>query len=595
MNEIQEIRYQVGEAWKGAYHDDVLYGNANVVQDNETLSVYRSIKSGNVGHPLSDQNWWFCIIDMSRVKNQYNQMVELEIVLHTNETGRVESEAQRRIAETNRETRAESDHAQAGIDHTRAESDHSTAASDHTQAGTDHTRAESDHTRAEQDHANIASKADVDGTYPKMAAGDIASWKNSAAKVEDMQTVAVFTTGGDASINSGVVAQLLSIVAASRTAGLTGLTATGFNLLRGAAQIGSGQVWYFPVPYLKFGNFGTADENNGVLFTGSNQEKLMPTVYWKALSAGVPTSATDGVVAGYTESNGYRFYTTPTGHEGEMGYFIVQATRATTCAHIAWSSRYDEYIAVDNANDVGASIALTSLINNLHSNGLMYKVGAIADGVAFAAASAVWSRRVERVQGSDLTWTDELQDDGTTYKHTATIATMKADGAVECSNAEIALTVSGQEVSYTDSNATAITTDYIYFQLAAEVNGTVAGAYTFAVEDWGLIMLTSVSGTVASAILYGQNLVDTLRLLATSRFDSSMRVIAEALNQLSAENKRKDEYIKRLEDKMTPLQGADTPSVVPSFFGQNYIDTTNKKVYVAVSVTGQTSDWIGLN
>ena len=60
MNEqIQEIRYQVGEAWKGAYNASTVYGNAAVVQDATGLSVYRSLKSGNVGHPLTDTAWWF--------------------------------------------------------------------------------------------------------------------------------------------------------------------------------------------------------------------------------------------------------------------------------------------------------------------------------------------------------------------------------------------------------------------------------------------------------------------------------------------------------------------------------------------------------
>ena len=58
-NEIQEIRYQVGEAWKGTYNVATVYGNAAVVQDPTGLSVYRSLKPGNVGHALSETSWWF--------------------------------------------------------------------------------------------------------------------------------------------------------------------------------------------------------------------------------------------------------------------------------------------------------------------------------------------------------------------------------------------------------------------------------------------------------------------------------------------------------------------------------------------------------
>lgn len=393
-----------------------------------------------------------------------------------------------------------------------------------------------------------------DGSKVAGLANDIASWKNTNSKVVDTQTASVFTAGGNESVNSNENARIISLAPDSLTAGAASLVSTGFNLLRNATQIGSGQVWYFLVPYLKFGTFGTADENNGVLFTGSDNGKLTPTVYWKALADGVPTSATDGVAAGYTDSNGYRFYTTPAGHEGEVGYFIVQATRATTCAHVAWSGRYDEYIAVDNAGDAGASLALTSILNNLHSNGLMYNIGLVADSVSFTATTAYWTKNCDRKQGSDLTWTNTLQEDNETYLHTATIDDMMDDSAVVCTNENINLVVSGKEVSYTDTNEAAITTDYIYYQLATAVTGTVAGTYSFVIEDWGVIYFTGVNGTVVSIIEYSQNIVDTLRKLATTGFNDAMRVIAESLNQLAAENVRLKTYAERLEARIEALE-----------------------------------------
>ena len=393
-----------------------------------------------------------------------------------------------------------------------------------------------------------------DGSKVAKLANDIASWKNTNSKVVDTQSKPVFTAGGNESVNSNENARIISLAPGTLTAGAASLVSTGFNLLRNATQIGSGQVWYFLVPYLKFGTFGTADENNGVLFTGSDNGKLTPTVYWKALADGVPTSATDGVAAGYTDSNGYRFYTTPAGHEGEVGYFIVQATRATTCAHVAWSGRYDEYIAVDNAGDAGASLALTSILNNLHSNGLMYNIGLVTDSVSFTATTAYWTRNCDRKQGSDLTWTNTLQEDNETYLHTATIADMLDDSAVVCTNDNINLVVSGKEVSYTDTNEAAITTDYIYYQLATAATGTVAGTYSFVIEDWGVIYFTGVNGTVVSIIEYSQNIVDTLRKLATTGFNEAMRVIAESLNQLAAENVRLKTYAERLEARIEALE-----------------------------------------
>ena len=90
MNEqIQEIRYQVGEAWKGKYNAATSYGNAAVVQDPTGLSVYRSLKPGNVGHPLSDTSWWFCIIDLSSIKTEADHLQELDTELTDHEAERV--------------------------------------------------------------------------------------------------------------------------------------------------------------------------------------------------------------------------------------------------------------------------------------------------------------------------------------------------------------------------------------------------------------------------------------------------------------------------------------------------------------------------
>ena len=110
MNEqIQEIRYLVGEAWKGEYSSATPYGNANVVQDPTGLSVYRSLKPGNVGHPLADANWWFCIINLSSIKSESDRIAALNTAIAQDEALRVaaehlrqQKEAERVAAETQR-------------------------------------------------------------------------------------------------------------------------------------------------------------------------------------------------------------------------------------------------------------------------------------------------------------------------------------------------------------------------------------------------------------------------------------------------------------------------------------------------------------
>lgn len=109
--QMQEIRFLVGEVWKGVYDEETSYGNANVVQDPTGLSVYRSLKMGNVGHPLSDTTWWFCIINLSSIKTESDRIAALNDAIAQDEALRVaaeelrqQHEQQRIAAETARET-----------------------------------------------------------------------------------------------------------------------------------------------------------------------------------------------------------------------------------------------------------------------------------------------------------------------------------------------------------------------------------------------------------------------------------------------------------------------------------------------------------
>lgn len=219
MNEqIQEIRYQVGEAWKGTYNAATVYGNAAVVQDPTGLSVYRSLKSGNTGHPLTDSQWWFRIIDMSSIKAEADHLIEIDTEMTEHEAERVSSEEQRishenarinaenaRINAENARANAESARVQAEQNRVTQENlrinqeqarigaeqqrvareqqrvnqeasrvaaetqrqlnennreavfteDHAVAVADHQQADQDHTRAEADHEIAVQDNAQM--------------------------------------------------------------------------------------------------------------------------------------------------------------------------------------------------------------------------------------------------------------------------------------------------------------------------------------------------------------------------------------------------------------------------------------------------------
>lgn len=345
------------------------------------------------------------------------------------------------------------------------------------------------------------------GTLVPAISDNLASWDGGSETSDYVQTSVADTTGGTLSIDSSEPANLLSVVPQTDF-GATSLVATGFNLLRFATAVGAG--WYILVPKLTAtaASIGTAQENNGVLFTDAQGNNLRPTVRFKALADGVPESVTDGVAATYVDADGRRHYTT-----SGIGYLIVSdINRATTCMHLGWSKRYDEYVAVDAAGDAGATVNLSAGINALHDFGMMLQIGALSDSIERTSATQVtWYRRVDRVQP---TWTNTpVEEEGVAtgqYLHEALISNMRPDGAAAFMVSDQGLTVTGTTVSYTDGNAEALT-NYVKFELAAVASGTASVSSSFAVEDWGLILIQGATGTAAFTIAYAQGIPDNLR------------------------------------------------------------------------------------
>ena len=224
---IQELKFQVGEAWKGVYSSSTAYGLANVVQDPTGLSIYRSLKSGNVGHPLSDNAWWFCIIDMSSIKAESDRIAALnqaiaedealrkaaeelrqqheaervaaETQRNENEQARISAEQQRVNKESQREAaeqqritaeqgrvstesaRVQAEQARVLAETLRANAEDQRAANEQNRVAAEQQRierAEQDHQRAESDHAtyvdslgafDISSYHATDGVLAKYA------------------------------------------------------------------------------------------------------------------------------------------------------------------------------------------------------------------------------------------------------------------------------------------------------------------------------------------------------------------------------------------------------------------------------------------
>ena len=406
----------------------------------------------------------------------------------------------------------------------------------------------------------------LDGTQPVALADNITSWsENDDLTVKDTWDEMIRTTAGENPIVTDKGGRIISVVPKTDFYA-TALKTTGYNQLRLvsegglAAAVGTG--FYFPVPKLTFGIYGTAKENNGVLFTNSNGENMTPTVYFKPFSSGVPTSITDGTQltskasvaaanqdGGIWTEHGYSFFTTPA-----AGWLIVSGiTRTTTCAHIAWEDWYNKYVAVSVDGDEGGSVDLYNLIHAIHSYDKMLVVGTpanlINDAIEFGSDRATWYRRADKVNvqvysaGSGQKWTDTLNEDGETYTHSTTISAMKSGGLASFMDGTM-LTVSGTTVSYIDSNEHAAAAD-VKYQLATEATGYILYSNTsvfgsdfdgiYKLNDCGVEMLTDATGEAFVTATYAQNYPDALAEIARYNLNEITKVESEAFAALKAE------------------------------------------------------------
>lgn len=480
-----------------------------------------------------------------------------------------------------------------------------------------------------------------DGTIVPPLAGNLEPWADQDdLTVQDTFTDTIRTTAGSNPIVTEKGGVLMRIVPKTDFS-CAKLITTGYNQLRlasaGGAAVALSTGFYFPVPKLTFGEYGSARENNGVLFTNSEGENLNPTVYFKPLASGVPTSLTDGtqltaqtVLAtanqngGIYTDHGLKFYLTP-----GPGYLIVSGiTHGSTCAHIAWEDWYDKYVAVDDEHDAGGSVNLSGIFSAVHSGLnklLVVKVGSrtVFDEAYWSGTTLNWIRRVDRV--ASPSWTNTLNDDGETYTHSLTISGMRAGGIAQIEGQTQELSVDGTTVSYVDSSATALS-GAVKYELAAEVTGTLTMSPSYALNDCGIEMLTSAVGEAFVTSSYARNIADALAEIAAHNLNDLTTVFCETIAAL-------EERIRALEISKDKLGNAKADTVdaneitvamyplvlwatgvpaanlvpdnlpaglpwdgAPAFIGQIYIDLTANavKVYIAKGF-GAVSDWVVLN
>ena len=357
------------------------------------------------------------------------------------------------------------------------------------------------------------------GTVVPALAGNLESWADNNVPVENNFDTTVRTTAGDDPINSDDGGVLKSIVPITDFA-CTGLLATAENQLRlktnggGAVAVGAG--WYFPVPKLTLGTFGTTDENNGLLLvdnTGANIQNA--TVYFKALANGVPTSVTDGTqltpqTVNYGDKT-YKVYTT-----SGPGYIIVSGiTYANTCARIAWEDWYDKFVSPTDPNDVGGSINFAPLFAAVPNGTGKFLVCGNAYTYGERISATQWKITDPIGRIASPAWTDtpdEVEEGETqTYTHTLIISDVAAGSTVMIEGSAQALSLNETTVSYTDTNATAIT-GAVRYEKAVAATATVNLASAYTLNDVGVEMKEGVEGTANFVCEYSQNIADSLAM-----------------------------------------------------------------------------------
>jgi len=161
-NEIQELKFQVGEAWKGVYNAATSYSLANVVQDATGLSIYRSLKSGNVGHPVTDTSWWFCIIDMSSIKAESDRITAINDVIARDEALRVAAEELRQQHEEARITaeqqRVSNEQARQSAENTRIAAEQQRASREQQRVSNEQSRVSAEASRVSAEQARVLAE-----------------------------------------------------------------------------------------------------------------------------------------------------------------------------------------------------------------------------------------------------------------------------------------------------------------------------------------------------------------------------------------------------------------------------------------------------
>ena len=431
---------------------------------------------------------------------------------------------------------------------------------------------------------------------------------NGEAITSHTQNALLETAGGDKSIKNGT-ARIRSFRGTNSgvPASNAKIIATGFNLAN-PANI-NGQQLTVTVVKGVFGSYGSAEQNNGYLFTLPNNVIVVPTSV-KQNGSAVPTRTVDGITYYLPSQNGTMVAT-----------FASDVVMSNVCCHICWSNYRDLDHEAYSASELNLSSVITSAGGTLkRANGLG---GFVCDEIKFGTSSAErqWYRRVGEVALSSLNFAAVVAENSeTTYKYSAEIPGFKAGGIYQLVGSSLTAYVS-EKALIIETNQESLSgvnlQGSVKFELETPVTGTHSLTGEITVNDFGLIMLSTASAAseIDFDIDFQTMWKDFIKNLSTE-FDREGSVIATAINAIA----RKIDSIERnLSGKMQKLSveelnisrkfnaklaggnfkihGNGSPqenALIPEFIGQEYYDLTNNKKYEAFGVDSA-DNWIVMN
>ena len=659
MNEqIQEIRYQVGEAWKGTYNAATVYGNANVVQDHTGLSVYRSLKSGNVGHALTDPQWWFRIIDLSDIKAEADHLIEIDAQMTEHEAVRVSAENERishenarinaenaRISAENARANAESARVQAEQNRVTQENlrinqeqarmgaeqqrvtreqqrvnqeasrvaaetqrqlnennrqavfaeDHAVAVADHQQAEQDHTRAESDHETAVSDHGQMTDLVERADADHVQAASD-----HTAAVGDHTQATSDHTTA--TSDHTTAVGDHTQATSDHTTAASDHETAAAdHEIAADDHELATQDHATYAGDVLAA---RTAAENAEAAATASAGSASQTEQYVEDLKEAIENlpdgqAVTEQVAQNVLDIN---FIEKSFGKYDAVRQIVLQQAKS------------DKYVNTDGGETTASGYGISTPIT-LNAGDILL----IPSAQAVPASVSVVARMVDRTYQKVIAYIYTYRTD---YPELPATATADYDSSLvytavydESGDTPVLTGWTRNGETYTTLPATREVSEQFYEPLVRQAVSAMpsTGYYIYLSPTAMTVVVSGLTATVngGTSLVVGWGIFKNI----TTNFVGApgQSVLAQAFAVLFAAIDGLKAQLENLgETKAVSIDFENSPKLcgqdmyltgdgapaspnVPTMIGQEYLDVTNKKCYKAFSVTGAISDWVLLN